>query len=359
MRLSDFDYQLPPERIAQTPVSPRDHSQLLIVNRNDGSMHDAHFYDLADLLTANDVLVLNNTKVFPARLHAEKQTPLGLKPIELLMEKEVKTKPNSITWEVLSKPGLKLDDHFFIPGTDIEGVCTQVNSYTRTVELNISREAFFALLFEKATTPIPPYIHWNEDDEQLLREKYQTVYAQRLGAVAAPTAGLHFTPGLLAKLHAKGVHIEYVTLHVGAGTFLPVKTDDIAHHHMHEEWFELTPYAVDRLNLAKKEGKRIIAVGTTTVRVLETCATPSLLPLTGPTSIFIYPPYKFQFVDSMITNFHTPKSTLLMLVSAFVSTPNTDTIFNTFMSSLIGKAYMHALEHGYRFYSFGDAMWIQ
>ncbi len=383
LSLQDFDYHLPDEKIAQKPVFPRDQSKLLIVDKKTDKFEDKHFSDLVDLLTPNDVLVLNNTKVFPARLLVHK-TPkvavsssrrhlaqarspasgiqsLNKKPIELLLEKELSITPDSITWSALTKPGLKIGDTFEIPGTHVTGICTDVDGYTRKLTFHINREHFFPLLDKWAQTPIPPYIKWEGKDESDLRSLYQTVFAKKQGAVAAPTAGLHFTPELLEKIRAKGVQVEEVTLHVGLGTFLPVKTDKIEEHHMHSEWYELPQPVAENLLEAKHNGKRIIAVGTTVVRVLETCAkdSASLQPGSGTTSIFMYPPYKFTFVDSIITNFHTPKSTLLMLVSAFVSTPNTDIVFSSFKNCLIGKAYDHALAHDYRFYSFGDAMWIR
>ncbi len=369
MTLSDFDYTLPPEKIAQKPVDPRDTSKLLIVDRKDKSFTDKHFYDLADLLTPDDVLVLNNTKVFPARLLVHKtgtaetgQRPVSTrKPIELLLEKEVAVTADTISWDALTKPGLKVGDTFEIPGSHVTGVCEEVHDYTRKVTFHINREHFFSQLDRWAKTPIPPYIRWNTDDESHLREVYQTVYAKYNGAIAAPTAGLHFTSELLAKLRSRGIQIEEVTLHVGLGTFLPVKTDDITAHAMHSEWFELSPETAHNLNEAKAAGKRIIAVGTTVVRVLESCSfliatSYQLQARRATTSIFIYPPYQFKFVDSIITNFHTPKSTLLMLVSAFVTQ---EIPFTTFADCLIGKAYQHALDSDYRFYSFGDSMWIQ
>lgn len=364
MRLSDFDYILPPEKIAQSPANPRDSSKLLIVNRATGTFTDKHFFDLAESLSANDVLVLNNTKVFPARLLVHKTSGNSQKPVELLLEKEVGVTAETISWNVLTKPGLKIGDTFEIPASHVTGVCEAVNDYTRTVTFHIHREHFFSQLDRWAQTPIPPYIRWSHEDEAHLREVYQTVFAKYTGAMAAPTAGLHFTSELLAKLRDRGVSIEEVTLHVGLGTFLPVKTDDISAHAMHSEWFELTPATAIALNDAKAAGKRIIAVGTTVVRVLESCADMTndpmpnvfrLMPRRATTDIFIYPPYQFKFVDSIITNFHTPKSTLLMLVSAFVTQKIT---FTTFADCLIGKAYQHALSHDYRFYSFGDSMWI-
>lgn len=357
MLLSAFDYTLPSERIAQSPVHPRDHSKLLVLDKETGSIKDHHFYDLPSLLTNNDVLVINDTKVFPARLHAQRESG---SPIEILLGKEVEVTAQSISFEVLSKPGLKLGQVVTIPHTSVQGICTSVHTYTRTMSFSIGREEFFSLLNTWAKTPIPPYIRWNSDDEQSLRSLYQTVYATRVGAVAAPTAGLHFTTELLQKLTQKGIEIETVTLHVGAGTFLPVKTEDITQHEMHAEVFSLSQKTADRLNDAKKRGKRIIAVGTTTVRVLESCTHDGkLIPTTGETSIFIYPPYAFAFVDALITNFHTPKSTLLMLISAFVSAPNTPSKFTDFLHSRMGKCYQHALDHNYRFYSFGDAMFIR
>lgn len=354
--LSDFDYTLPADRIAQTPLSSRSDSKLLVLHAKDGSIEDKHFYDLPDILTDNDVLVLNNTKVFPARLFATKEKGT---PVELLLEKEVSLTPTTCTFEVLTKPGLKVGEKILIPNTHATAVCTQINSYTRTIEFNVNREQLFVLLDAWAHTPIPPYIHWEQSDETYLRERYQTVYAQKQGAVAAPTAGLHFTDEIFSALKHKGIGIEYVTLHVGLGTFLPVKTDDITAHHMHGEQFVLDNETAARLNDAKRHGKRIIAVGTTTVRVLETCTQQGLLvPQSGSTSIYIYPPYQFTYVDGLITNFHTPKSTLLMLVSAMVSAPNTSHPFTTFQESVVGRAYAHALEHEYRFYSFGDAMLI-
>lgn len=354
--LSDFDYQLPNERIAQSPMEPRDESKLLEVDRTTGTLSDHRFKELSKLLGKNDVLVINNTKVLPALLFATTKTG---KKIEILLEKEVSQTTESIIYECLSKPGLRQGEVVWLDQT-VHVTCKAVLGYTRLLEFSLPREAFLQLLYRIGHTPIPPYITWDSTDEMSLRAHYQTVYASKIGAVAAPTAGLHFTPDLLEKLHANGVQIEEVTLHVGLGTFLPVKTDRLDEHPMHSEWYELTSAVASRLNAAKNSGKRIIAVGTTSVRVLESCATASgeLVPGSGDTQIFIYPPYQYKFVDSIITNFHIPKSTLLMLIAAFVSTPTTTTIFVDFQSSLTGRAYQHALDHDYRFYSFGDAMWI-
>ncbi len=360
LTLANFDYHLPPARIAQTPVSPRDSCKLLVVDRQTGKLRDQIFSDLEDLLTPGDVLVLNDTKVFPARLYVEKRG----KDVELLLEKEIALTPSSITFSALTKPGLKGGEVITIPHTRIQAVCIGVEGYTRLLQFNVGREKFFGVLNRWAQTPIPPYIKWHKEDEADLRRQYQTVFARKKGAMAAPTAGLHFTQALLTKLKNAGVQLEYVTLHVGLGTFLPVKTENLKEHHMHEEWYELNRQTAARLNAAKTKGKRIIAVGTTTVRVLETCTAsvafrPQLAPRYGLTGIFIYPPYKFKFVDSLITNFHTPKSTLLMLVAALTSRPNATASFTSFSDSLMGNAYQYALEHDYRFYSFGDAMWIR
>ncbi|HSW89553.1 MAG TPA: tRNA preQ1(34) S-adenosylmethionine ribosyltransferase-isomerase QueA [Patescibacteria group bacterium] len=349
MTLSDFDYILPDDKIAQTPMSPRDHSKLLILDRKPETLTDAHFYDLADLLTPNDVLVVNDTKVFPARLNARSAFVGPARSFEILLEKEISLTADTVTWSALTKPGLKVGQRISVPNTPITGTCIRVDDYRRIITFSASREHFMTILTTWAKTPIPPYIKWQQDDEARLRALYQTVYAHRVGAMAAPTAGLHFTPELLTKLRTKGVQIINVTLHVGLGTFLPVKTENVLEHHMHEEWYEVSYESSVALQNARKIGKRIIAVGTTVVRVLET----SKFEMgSGTTSIFIYPPYKFDYVDSLITNFHTPKSTLLMLVTAFCG----GTIFK---GSLIGKAYQHALDNDYHFYSFGDAMWIR
>jgi S-adenosylmethionine:tRNA ribosyltransferase-isomerase len=359
MNLSDFDYHLPDERIAQHPIEPRDLSKLLIVDRKSDEFIDKHFYDVPSLLTSNDVLVLNNTKVIPARIFALRDNG---KPIEILLEKHISQSPTSTTWEVLTKPGLKIGQRISLPDSATYGTCVEIKEYTRIIEFNCSYQSFIEELYRIGKTPIPPYIEWHDSDEETLRSRYQTVYAKHQGSVAAPTAGLHFTDELMKTIEANGTTIAYVTLHVGLGTFLPVKVDDVTTHHMHEERYELTQETAHVLNEAKRDGKRIIAVGTTTTRVLETCADPhsgELIPQSGSTQIFIYPPYRFKVVDSLLTNFHTPKSTLLMLVSALVTKPQTDEAFTSFQETLIGKAYAHALESDYRFFSFGDAMWIR
>jgi S-adenosylmethionine:tRNA ribosyltransferase-isomerase len=317
----------------------------MIIDRKTGNIKDKHFYNIADYLTSNDVLVLNKTKVFPARLFVQKVTGGS---VELLFLDEV----GPGVWKCLTKPGIKPGTILTFKGESFKGV--EKDDQTMLIDTHLTREKLMDLLKVYGHTPIPPYIK-SADPENELRLKYQTVYAGQIGSVAAPTAGFHFTKKLLAKLKAKGVQIEYVTLHVGMGTFAPVKTKTLEKHKIHEEEFFVGKKTFDRLIKAKKNGKRIISVGTTSTRVLETM-TPKKL--SGSTKIFIFPGYKFQFVDGLVTNFHLPKSTLLALVSAFVSYPNTDIKFKDFKTSLAGFAYQKAIADKYRFYSFGDACLI-
>lgn len=361
LHINQFDYHLPQERIAQQPAKPRDHSRLLLVNRQTNQISHHYFYDLPQILSEisqKTVLVRNNTKVIPARIWGHKQT--GGK-VEVLLLKRKSINPEGETWECLTKPGLNTGQTITFPNQLLTGFCTQKDGYIRYIKFNKKDDPFFEALYQIGHTPIPPYIEWNQNDEQTLREKYQTIYAKYQGSAAAPTAGLHFTPEVDRKLNKNSVQIEIeeVTLHVGLGTFQPVKENDITHHQMHCEWFELNAKTANNLNQAKRNGKKIIAVGTTTTRVLEsTCTNRQLRPTQGETDIYIYPPYKFKFIDGLLTNFHLPKSTLLMLVSAFVSYPNTPNHFTNFTESLIGKAYQEAIDQNYRFYSFGDAMLI-
>jgi S-adenosylmethionine:tRNA ribosyltransferase-isomerase len=360
-KLQDFSYQLPSAQIAQSPMDPRDHSRLLVLDRETGAISHHHFYDLPALLTPNDVLVRNNTKVIPARIFGSK-TSGG--HVELLLIHRAGVNEQGEIWECLTKPGLKPHQTVIFPGTKLEAVCTEQLHFSRLIQFNQAGSELFTTLFNIGHTPLPPYIDWEQHDEQDLRVHYQTTYAKFAGSAAAPTAGLHFTPEVDALLHSGGVEIEEVTLHVGLGTFLRVKTENIADHHMHSEAYELTPSVADRLNQAKQAGKRIISVGTTTTRVLESCAhqdangSSYLEPKTAETDIFIYPPYQFKFVDGLLTNFHESQSTLVMLVSAFSSAPNTSHDFTTFSESTIGQAYQTAISEQYRFLSFGDAMLI-
>lgn len=357
MKLSDFKYQLPENLIAQSPIEPRDHSRLMLVNRETGRIEHRHFYDLAEILGPNDVLVRNNTKVIPARIIGHKETGGA---IEVLIIRVLETNEKGEVWECLTKPGLKLGQVLNFEHSDLSATCIEVTDYTRVIQFNQKHLELMLSLDKIGQTPLPPYIEWHKSDEAELRQRYQTIYAQYEGSVAAPTAGLHFTPDLDTKLRQKGIQIEEVTLHVGLGTFLPVKTDDITDHHMHTEWYELQPDVAERLNQARAEGKRIIAVGTTTCRVLETCSSENgvLQAGSGETSIFMYPPYRFKFVQGLITNFHLSESTLLMLVSAFVSAPNTQNVFKNFEQCIIGVSYQEAIKEQYRFYSFGDGMLV-
>ena len=327
-----YFYYLPDNLIANTPSTPRDHSKLLQINRLTGKLFHHHFYDLPDLLNPTDVLVFNNTKVFPARLHGVKTT--GGK-VEVLLLKKLE---NDL-WHVISHPGIK-------PG-QIINFSSEVSAQVVTDHSLKLSAGSFQTLSKIGHTPLPPYIH-SSQKEAVLRKQYQTVYAKSQGSAAAPTAGLHFTNRLLGQLEDRHIQTEFLTLHVGLGTFKPPTPDQLASGHLHSEWFTLSSQTAARLNLAKSQGRRIIAVGTTTTRVLESCADTSglLTPQSGETDIFIKPPYKFKFVDGLITNFHLPGSSLIMLVSAFSSW------------EIIQKAYQQAIAKNYRFYSFGDACLI-
>lgn len=357
LKLTDFDYHLPDENIAQMPAVPRDSSKLLVLNRDTGEVSHKHFFDLPDLLDESYVVVRNNTKVMPARIFGEK--PTGGK-VELLLLKRVGIGDAGELWEVLSKPGVKLGQVISFGDGLMKAEVKQLDHYTRLVEFSLKGEALFEALEKIGHTPIPPYIDWAMDDEAHLREIYQTIYAKFSGSAAAPTAGLHFTKEVEQKLADKNIEIEEVTLHVGLGTFLPVKVEDVVTHEMHHESYVLRQEVAAKLNRAKKAGKKILAVGTTTTRLLEACTNEEgeLIAGQAETNIYIFPPYKFKFVDAMVTNFHLPKSTLLMMISAFVSVPNTKAEFSSFAESYVGKAYDIAIKNNYRFYSFGDAMLI-
>lgn len=352
--LEDFNYHLPTGHIANQPANPRDSSKLLVLNRTSGSFTHSHFFQLANLLTSNDVLVLNETKVFPARLLGQKDT--GGK-VELFLLRQLSLD----VWQAISKPGLALGKRVFF-GVDKELIAEVIAKDEvghLQVKFNIGGNDFLRLLDKLGKTPIPPYIKTNHSESQL-RAEYQTVYAKHTGSAAAPTAGLHFTPTLLEHLANKGVTIIKIILHVGLGTFQPIKAEQLQSKQLHTEFFEISVANAKQLNLAKQAGKRIIAVGTTSTRALETaCCHGQIVAQNNDTQLFIYPGYQLQFVDSLITNFHLPGSSLLMLLSAFVSAPNAKQEFSNFRQSLAGKAYQLAIENNYRFYSFGDAMWIQ
>lgn len=338
MNKSDFYYELPEELIAQTPIEPRDASRLLVYDRSANTIEHKHFYDLPDYLHKGDVLVINNTRVLPARIYGVKAVT-GAK-VEFLLHKRI----NLTDWEVLVKPAKKasVGAKFVFSDKLSAEVIKYEGEGLRKVRFTFDG-VFEDVLSAIGEMPIPPYIHEKLKEQ----ERYQTVYAKENGSSAAPTAGLHFTPELLNKLRAMGVEIVEVLLHVGLGTFRPVKADDITEHKMHSEYYCVTQKAADEINAAKAEGRRIIAVGTTSVRVLESAFRDGKLHAeSGETSIFIYPPYKFKAVDALVTNFHLPESTLIMLISAFMGRENALKMYET------------AVKERYRFFSFGDACFI-
>lgn len=332
---SDFYYELPEELIAQTPATPRDSSRLLVYDRKSKKIEHRIFRDITDYLKAGDVLVINDTKVLPARLYAHTENGGA---VEVLLLK----RRNIDEWEALVKPGKKC-----VPGKKLivsEELSLTVLSVTDSGERIIKFEyggVFEEILERVGNMPLPPYIKEKLKD----KNRYQTVYAKYDGSAAAPTAGLHFTPELLSKIRGMGVEIVEVLLHVGLGTFRPVKEDIITDHKMHSEYFEVSAEAADKINAAKREGRRIIAVGTTSVRTLESAADENgvIIPQKGNTQIFIYPPYKFKCVDALITNFHLPESTLIMLVAAMCGREEILSVYET------------AVRERYRFFSFGDA----
>lgn len=338
LKKSDFYYDLPEELIAQTPAEPRDSSRLLVYDRSADKAEHKIFRDIKNYLRAGDVLVINNTKVLPARLYAH--TEHGGR-VEMLLLKRI----SSLRWEVLVKPGKKCK-----PGTRLtvdDKLSLTVNSVTDSGERIVDFECdgvFEEALDRVGSMPLPPYIKKKLED----KNRYQTVYAKTDGSAAAPTAGLHFTPQLLEEIKDMGVEIAQILLHVGLGTFRPVKEDAITDHKMHSEYYEVGEQAAQIISRAKREGRRVIAVGTTSVRTLESAANDdgTIDPCFGNTSIFIYPPYKFKCVDCLVTNFHLPESTLIMLVSALVGREKTLQLYKT------------AVEEKYRFFSFGDAMLI-
>lgn len=348
-----FSYSLPEERIAHSPLLKRDNAKLLIVDRKTGNIRHMRFFNLPSLLTPRDVLVLNESRVFPARIRGKK--PTGGK-VELLLIRHIEED----IWECISRPGLKPGSLILFPQSVKAKVLRQEGKTGEiAVKFHSPHASFFDALQAIGQTPIPSYIH-APLSEQELRSCYQTVFAKSVGSAAAPTAGLHFTNDLLKAIQAKGVQVEYITLHVGLGTFQSLREEHFKQNALHKEYLEVNPYVAKRLIEAKKDGKRVIAVGTTTTRTLESAATKEneINPNFSETTLFIRPPYRFRFIDSMITNFHLPESSLLMLISAFASDPNTNHIFTQFSDSVIGKAYQEAIKNDYRFYSFGDAMWI-
>ncbi len=381
MLTTDFDYFLPSERIAQAPLEPRDSSRLMVVSRQAKTWQHQHFFDIADQLQAGDLVVWNNSKVFKARLRGtvmldeltdglrkttgQSNSPfsdviLNMPKVEVFL---VRPMENNGVWKVLAKPGrrLRLGMKIVFAEDFAAEVIEKNNDGTILVQFNEGDATVRAKANQYGEVPVPPYVNAKEQgamNKEQVSERYQTVYAKYEGSVAAPTAGFHFTPELIERLKNKGVQFAEVTLHVGLGTFLPVKTDDIAQHTMHSEWVELTAKNADLINAAKLEGRRIVAVGTTTVRTLEGIAAQRIIDsnennrevvsaYSGDINIFITPGFTFRVIDVLITNFHLPKSTLIMLVSAFVG----DREFTL-------ECYKEAVEKKYRFYSFGDAMFI-
>ena len=341
MKVSDFDYYLPEELIAQTPLEKRDESRLLVLDKKTGEIEHKHFYDIIDYLNKGDTLVLNDTKVLPARLIGVKEETSAV--IEVLLLKNLE----GDKWECLVKPARRIKEGTIVSfgeGKLKAKCCGVFDEGIRHFEL-IYNGILLEILEELGTMPLPPYIHEKLEDQS----RYQTVYAKEVGSAAAPTAGLHFTEELLNKIKNKGINIVYVTLHVGLGTFRPVSVEDVEEHEMHSEFYTMNEDVADILNNTKKNGGKIISVGTTSTRTLETIMGlyNEFKACSGWTNIFIYPGYEFKGIDSLITNFHLPKSTLVMLVSTLAGREN------------ILNAYKTAVEEKYRFFSFGDAMFIK
>ncbi|MDC1038120.1 tRNA preQ1(34) S-adenosylmethionine ribosyltransferase-isomerase QueA [Candidatus Marinimicrobia bacterium] len=341
-KLGDFNYRLPKKHIAQHPEKKRDQAKLMVIHRDTGKIEHRKFVDIIDYMRKNDLLVLNDTQVFPARLFATKNKTEAKVEVFLLRELA-----NDL-WEVMVKPARKVrigNKLVFTKKLQCDVIDNTVSG-GRVVRFEYEGDNFHKMIDRIGTSPLPPYI--NRDADSNDKKRYQTVYASSRGAVAAPTAGLHFTEGLLKKIQEKGIKLETVTLHIGLGTFRPVQVEDLNRHQMDSEYFEVSPKTSMAINQARKRHRRIIAVGTSTVRALETIAISGfqVTPKRGWTDKFIYPPYKFKMVDKMITNFHTPQSTLFMMVSSFAD------------RKLVKKAYLEAKREDYRFLSYGDSMII-
>ena len=341
MKTSDFFYELPQELIAQTPIEPRDSSRMMVLNRENGTIEHKTFRDIIDYLECGDCLILNNTRVIPARIYGVKKETGAVVEFLLLKQNE-----NNV-WECLCKPGkrAKVGTKFtFGEGLVDCEVLDVTEEGNRIIKFECDSKEIYNILDKIGKMPLPPYI----TEELKNGERYQTVYSKELGSAAAPTAGLHFTDELLEKIRQKGVNIGYVTLHVGLGTFRPVKVDDVTNHKMHSEYYLLPKETADLINETKKNGKRVISVGTTSTRTLESVASKlgEIREDEDNTEIFIYPGYEFKVIDAQITNFHLPESTLIMLVSAFAGYEN------------VMNAYSEAVKERYRFFSFGDCMLI-
>lgn len=342
MKTSDFNYFLPEELIAQTPIDPRDSSRLMVLNMSNSSIEHKHFYDIINYFEKGDTIIVNDSRVIPARIFGTRNDTKS--EVEFLLLKQLENN----RWETLVKPGkkAKIGTEFSFPDNILYGkIVDIVDEGNRIIEFSTNEDNIYTALEKIGQMPLPPYIKEKLKD----KERYQTVYSKELGSAAAPTAGLHFTNELLCKLKEKGVNIGKVTLHVGLGTFRPVKEDDITNHIMHSEYYEISKETAELINNTKKNGKKVFCVGTTSCRTLESVMTKynEIIPCTGNTNIFIYPGYKFKIMDGLITNFHLPESTLIMLVSAFYGYEKTM------------EAYKVAVENKYRFFSFGDAMLIK
>lgn len=339
MKTSDFFYHLPEELIAQTPIEPRDSSRMLVLGKEDTSISHKHFYDICDYLNSGDCLVLNDTRVLPARIYGTRLDTGAVVEFVLLKQRDI------LTWEALAGPGKKAKvGYSFTFSEDLSCEVIEVlEDGNRIIKFSCNGE-FFSLLDKIGQMPLPPYIKEKLSD----RERYQTVYSKELGSAAAPTAGLHFTDRIIEKLKQKGVKVAYVTLHVGLGTFRPVKVEEITEHKMHSEHYSVSSETAAIINETKKNGGRVICVGTTSCRTLESVATKygEIRECSDDTSIFIYPGYEFKCMDGLLTNFHLPESTLIMLVSAFYGYEKTMNAYNI------------AVDEKYRFFSFGDAMLI-
>lgn len=341
MKTDDFDYNLPENLIAQTPLERRDQSRLLVLDRKTGEIEHKHFTDVIDYFNSGDVLVMNDTKVIPARLYGEKEDTHAV--IELLLLKD----HGSNIWECLSRPAKRIKEGTILLFGNglLKAKCIKCEEDgIRYFEL-LYDGILYEILDQLGEMPLPPYIHEKLNDQT----RYQTVYAKHEGSAAAPTAGLHFTKELLEKIEQKGIQLAYITLHVGLGTFRPVSVDDVTNHKMHSEFYQMDEKTASILNTAKKNHQRIISVGTTSTRTIETIMAThdQFIPCSGWTDIFIYPGFQFRGIDALITNFHLPKSTLVMLVSAFAS------------KEIILNAYREAVQEEYRFFSFGDSMLIK
>ena len=364
MLVSDFHYDLPPDRIAQEPLADRAGSRLLRLDRTAGAWQDRMFRDLPDLLRADDLLVLNNTRVFPARLYGRRsgERSQRLSPhnpaareflhgqVEVLLTRQRSVEPNE--WECLVRPGRKIgigEKLYFGDSAELEAEVVERAGFGERRIRFLPVADFFARVERVGHVPLPPYI--GREDRASDRERYQTVYARERGSVAAPTAGLHFTAEILERIRARGIETAEVTLHVGLGTFQPVRVEKVEEHQLHREWYEISAAAARAINQAKQDKRRVVAVGTTTVRTLEHAARTSgqgIVPAgSNDADVFIYPGYRFRIVDALLTNFHLPQSTLLMLVCALGG------------KDFVMSAYRHAVEAGYRFYSYGDCMFVE